>query len=178
LAAAQWFIIQLKLAQVAGLDVPEGSLRSARHFLDVVTCVDAPATGMCSNTPGGPMMPESTAAGLLCRQILGWKRTDPTVIAAAGYLTGRPPAWADAQTDYTFWYFGIQAAFQTGGEYWKAWDGALRSMLADHASVEGPYAGSWAPAGADCVAGGRVEATALALMSVGFYRAYLPPPDK
>jgi hypothetical protein len=78
-------------------------------------------------------------------------------------------------------FFASLALRQVGGEDWRTWANTVRNRLLLAESEEGDEAGSWAPAGEWGEAGGRVAATALAVMSLQAYYRYevrFPPPKE
>ncbi len=68
-----------------------------------------------------------------------------------------------------YWYWGTLAMFQVGGKPWKTWRDALKTALLDHQRRDGPFAGSFDPAGPWGPDGGRVYSTALALLTLEVY---------
>jgi hypothetical protein len=171
-----WYVMQLKSAIVAGLDVDKASFGGARALVDSCT---KPGTyqGMVSYQPQYPATPTITSVGALCRQFMGWKRSDPQLIGAADYLMQNLPKWDDASGDINFyyWYYGTMVMFQMGGDWWKAWNGAMRDMLIEKQRT-GPVKidGSWDPLDARCGEGGRVFTTACGALCLEVYYRYLP----
>ena len=117
-----------------------------------------------------------TAAGLYSRFLAGQDPEDVEIMERhADLLLRTLPEWApeDYGCDLYYWAQGTEAMDQMGGSYWKAWSKALWVALlgsqrdARSACMEG----SWDPVGPWGYAGGRVYATALAVLCLeGEYR--------
>lgn len=96
-----WQVHALYAARQAGLNVPKHTLRGAERFLDSVEAIGALdiARGPGNPKPGprglgkfgytGPESPRPTmtAVGLLCRQYLGARWNDPSLLNGASYLS-------------------------------------------------------------------------------------------
>ena len=68
-----------------------------------------------------------TAVGLLCRQYIGAKRTDPMMIDGVKYLMANMP---DVRTHNTYyWYYATQVLHNYAGSEWDAWNRAMRKVL-------------------------------------------------
>jgi hypothetical protein len=117
-----------------------------------------------------------TSVGMLCRQFIGFRREDPLLQGAAGYLAENLPEWEGGNVNFYYWYYGTLVMFQMGGGHWKAWNGAIRDMLIDHQikSPDKDYDGSWDPVGAWCARGGRTFSTAMGCLILEVYYRYLP----
>jgi hypothetical protein len=171
-----WYVMQLKSAIVAGLDVDRSAFQGASALVDSCT---KPGTyqGMVGYKPGYPATPTITSVGALCRQFMGWKRNDPQLVGAADYLMQNLPTWdADSgDVNFYYWYYGTMVMFQMGGDWWKAWNGNLRDMLLEHQRT-GPRSvdGSWDPLDARCGEGGRCFTTASGALCLEVYYRYLP----
>jgi hypothetical protein len=79
---------------------------------------------------------------------------------------------AIAPMEMTGFHFATLAMFQRGGERWKRWNEAMKTSLLARQRMEADRdeRGSWDPVvGAD---GGRVEATALAMLDFEVYYRY------
>jgi len=197
-----WWIMGLKSAKVAGLNIPYEVLEKALKYIQHATtdpAGDKGYGGTCrvsydSNTEnveqvkrGGGSM-RLTAVGLTCLQFLGRPRTDPQVIGCANQVMadGMPDANApigtnDAPNAYDFyrWYYAALGLFQMGvkGEYWRKWNDPMKTALLETQVKAGTFKenkGSWNPE-RDAFGGnwGRVGQTAIgALMLEVYYRYY------
>ena len=118
-----------------------------------------------------------TAVGILCRQFMGWKRDDPLLVGGANYLMRHLPEWGAQGYAFYYWYYGTLDMFQMGGDWWKAWNGALRDMLiANQHNTPNDLEldGSWDPFDNTGKAGGRALSTALGCLCLEVYYRYLP----
>jgi hypothetical protein len=191
-----WFMMQLKSARVAGLNVPEKGFEGGRQWLEYVT-VKPGDRGAGEPDPGrglyrgenvgragytGPAKnrPTCTAIAACCRVFLGMEKPGSDVLlGAAEHLMERPPDWERGRNFY-HWYYATLAMFQIGGTHWKEWNEAMRDVLIAHQRLDGVPStdakdvhGSWDYAGADHT-DGRVMSTALAVLCLEVYYRYLP----
>ena len=103
--------------------------------------------------------PAATAMGLLCRQYLKVKRTDPAYLRGIEYLGGLGPS----KTDLAFDYFATQVLYKYYGYEWDVWNRANRKLLISSQVREGAEAGSWwLPNEVHAAGGGRLYQTAMA----------------
>ncbi|MHC4914721.1 MAG: prenyltransferase/squalene oxidase repeat-containing protein, partial [Planctomycetota bacterium] len=180
LSVTGWFIMQLKSAKIAGLNVPNSGFQGAVTFCDTVS----DQYGRCRYkadwlTPNHTM----TSVGMLVRLYTGSRPDDPKVNGGANYLLKSLPVWGENGNGVNmyYWYYGTMTMFQVGGEPWKKWNFALRDMLCDNQRVGGPkdgsaedVDGSWDPVGAWATRGGRVYSTAVGALCLEVYYRYLP----
>jgi len=112
-----------------------------------------------------------TAAGMLGRLFMG---TKPDMLRGGGeMLLENLPDWR--RKDFYYWYYGTLDMFQMGGDYWKAWNPAMRDMLVREQRRGGDDDGSWDPsdsASSDYKC--RVMSTALGALCLEVYYRYLP----
>ena len=115
------------------------------------------------------------------RLYTGWNRNDPRMIEGADYLLGKLPEQGTVKQparDTYYWYYATQVMFHMRGNYWRAWNERLLSLLIDEQITSGPLAGSWDPLkpvpdrwGPQ---GGRIYVTTLNLLSLEVYYRHLP----
>lgn len=107
-----------------------------------------------------------TGAGLLCRVALGQGLASPGHSTAL--LLAKPPSWdPDAgRVDYCYWFFASEALRHADAAVTAAWRKALIAALVDHQRREGALAGSWDPVDPWGEEGGRLCATALAVLAL------------
>lgn len=185
-----WFMMALKSAQLAGLDVPQSAFDRMSKFLQA-SQVSAKQPHLFRYNAFAPDTVEQrhglkpthimTSVGLLMRLYLGWKRDLPEMQAGTDYVltvlpeVGTPDA---TKRDTYYWYYATQVLFHMGGERWKRWNERLRPLLLDSQIVEGEMAGSWDPylPSADLWAryGGRLYVTTLNLLSLEVHYRHLP----
>ena len=172
------------LAQIAGielgLEVDRKGLKSAVVWFDAVTDATGQAgytkRGEGSSRPVGkqkrfpPAKGEAmTAAGLLCRQALGQQQADwPVLAAAAERLIAKPPAWdpESGAVDEYYWFLASEALRHFGGKKRAQWNEKLVAALLAGQKKDGAPAGSWDPVGPWGEDGGRICATAFAVLSL------------
>jgi hypothetical protein len=88
-------------------------------------------------------------------------------------IMSSPPAWKKEsdRSDMCYWYFGTQAAAETGmhGRFWKEWRKLRDERLLKSQMTSGCQRGSWDPIGTWGNAGGRVYTTAMAVLCMEFF---------
>ncbi|MBM4041431.1 MAG: hypothetical protein FJ290_23255 [Planctomycetes bacterium] len=185
-AVAGWQIMAIKSAICSELKVPPEAVDRARVFLKN----SLRENGGSARTVGDKdAAPTTTAIGMLCRQFLGGDY-DAEILAAADWLRkhqGGKPGVANATKDnlvgdlhYT--YYSVLAMFQMGGEWWPEWNKLFRDPLAkcqvhEINDARGRFVrGSWDPQNHVWAkqSGGRVYATAMAVLSLEVYYRFLP----
>jgi len=169
-----WFIMQLKSARVAQLKVDGKGFAGAQAWLDKVeekAEYKGYRGGRFSYQPGRNPARTMTAAGMLGRLFMG---TKPDMLRGGGeMLLENLPDWR--RKDFYYWYYGTLDMFQMGGDYWKAWNPAMRDMLIREQRRGGDDDGSWDPsdsASSDYKC--RVMSTALGALCLEVYYRYLP----
>jgi len=175
-----WTVMALKSAKIAGLKVDGAGFQGATNWLDKVT---DPADGKVGYSRRGQYAYgrglAMTAVGMVCRQFMGVRNTDPMLRKEAGLLLTAVPQWdarslvSSPQNPY-YWYYGTLAMFQMGGAHWRSWNVALKKTLLPNQRKGGDEDGSW-----DCAmgwgpVGGRVYTTAINALSLEVYYRYLP----
>jgi len=169
-SAVGWQVMALKSAQMAGLDVPEATMRKAIAFLDSVCDRNNEGYGYVSPGSTAPM----SAVGLLCRQYLqGWGPQNIRMIK--GIDSNIKPTPPGAAANMYYYYYATQVMHHFGGEGWKNWNEKMREGLIAKQVAAGPDMGSWSSAGdAHGGAGGRVMQTSLSLLTLEVYYRHLP----
>jgi hypothetical protein len=164
-----WQVMALKSAQMAGLDVPEVTMRKAQRYLD--NCV-ASDEGYGYVGPGST--PTMSAVGLLCRQYLqSWGPQNLRMIKGVeNHIKSRGPTVKDMY----FSYYATQVMHHFGGQSWKTWNEKMReSLLQDQDKSTTGMSGSWDSTGAGHArAGGRLMQTSLCLLTLEVYYRHLP----
>lgn len=184
LSVSGWYVMQLKSAKVAGLNIDQQVFEGAIKFLDSVEKKNQGVDkgyGPASVYWYQPANEHShtahrlTAIGNLCRQFLGWKKEDlePSVqwFVDKG---GIPDNWGENKTDLYYWYYGTLCTFQQKGDVWKLWNEAMKKTLCGNQRINGDENGSWDPIGDYSKEWGRVGQTALACLCLEVYYRYLP----
>jgi hypothetical protein len=175
-----WCVLAEVAALELGLQIDGKALKSATVWFDAVTDQTGQAgymkRGDGSSRPVGKMkqFPPAkgeamTAAGLLCRQALGQQQGDwPVLAAAADRLLAKPPAWdpKSGAVDECYWFFASEALRHFGGKQRAQWNEKLVTSLLEGQRKDDAAAGSWDPVGPWGEDGGRIYATALAVLSL------------
>jgi len=190
-----WYLMALKSAEMAGIDLPAETWVRVGEFVDSVALDDGTRYGYRLETPlkpPGPATAAVSAEGLLCRQYLGWPRTDRRLRAGIDALVAaNPVVWparkqklgpgADAkpaalvEKDVYAWYYITQIAHHHGGEPWERWNARLRQELPGGQVTEGGQAGSWDPAMDKWGhVGGRLFTTCFCTWMLEVYYRHLP----
>jgi hypothetical protein len=170
-----WFVMQLKSALVSGIEVDGKGFGNAAEFLERCTKDDGNYAGRVAYKPERSPTTAMTAVGLVCRQFMGYKRSDPNVLGAAEHLRHEAPAWRDGEIDFYYWYYGALGMYQMGRGAWREWGSALVKTLEAGQRKGAPEVdGSWDPVGKWCDRGGRVFSTALGALCLEVWYRYTP----
>jgi RNA polymerase sigma factor (sigma-70 family) len=161
-----WQVQALWMGKNSGLDVPKATLDGVGKWLD-----------SCQTADGGygyigpQATPTMTAAGLLCRQMLGWDSRQPLLVSGIGQLKQTGPGSLNSAY---FHYYASHALFLNGGRTWDEWNAKMRDHLlktqekGDKAGAA-EHKGSWPQTGDQFGVTGRVYVTSLALMTLEVY---------
>ncbi|MEX0668830.1 MAG: hypothetical protein WD060_00020 [Pirellulales bacterium] len=173
LSVTGWVIIALRSGQLAGLSVSTKQLQLAERFVDSVAAGPDGSRGSryCS-TAGRPASDGMTAAGLLARLYLGWDKDEADLQAGRDSLMAhRPPLSADTLGPLSYYYDATQVLHHLEGDDFDVWNHLMREHLLRLQRTSGDLAGSWNPRGDD---GDRLDATAIALLTLQVYYRHLP----
>jgi hypothetical protein len=152
-----WFMMALKSAQLAGIDVPQPTFVRLSAFVDASQAgpqqphlyrYNPFALDTVEQRHGLQPTPVMTSVGLLMRLYLGWRRDLPAMQAGADRLLEYPPQLGTPEAslrDTYYWYYATQVMFHMGGERWKAWHSRLHPLLIDSQVTSGDLSGSWDP---------------------------------
>ncbi len=185
-----WFLMALKSAQLAGLDVPKDSLETLNRFL-YLSQASAETTHLYRYNPyaadtvqqrhGLKPTAVMTSVGLLMRLYTGWDRNREDMQAGADFLLDHLPKHGTPNKslrDTYYWYYATQVMFHMQGEHWSTWHDTLYPLLVNHQVTSGQYAGSWNPQSPtpDLWAryGGRLYVTTMNLLSLEVSYRHLP----
>jgi hypothetical protein len=190
LPVAAWSVLALKSGHIAGLSVPNSTWQKVNAFLDSRADKEGGRYGISAgpDVPGQARSPDiATAAGLLCRQHMGWGPRNVALLRGIEHLRQWVPKWEDtkfpAGSDLFFCYFTTQVLYQMGNfnpDVWEQWNPRIRDCLIDRQDpgldpAHRDHKGSWSPEGdAQLEKGGRVLATSLALLILETYYRHLP----
>ncbi|MDP6446540.1 MAG: hypothetical protein QF805_22300, partial [Pirellulaceae bacterium] len=166
-----WFMMALQSGKMAGLDVPSPTLDRLTKFLDSTT-TDGGIN--YSYKVGERAKVSMTAEALLCRQYLGWKRSDERLIEGVDVLLTNPVDYGDENVYY--WYYASQVLHHMGGKQWDRWNKVMRQAIPNAQLKTGAERGSWSP-DADlwgARGGGRLFTTCLSIYNLEVYYRHLP----
>ena len=174
-----WYMMALKTAEMAGMQVPAATFEGIGGFLDTVANGNGSRYGYRRDSPlkpAGPVTAAVTAEGLLCRQYLGWPQKDPRLVEGLELLMAenRLDFESDSKDAYA-WYYITQVAHHMEGEAWRRWNERLREVLPREQVVKGKQRGSWDPS-LDRWGhiGGRLFVTSFCVYMLETYYRHLP----
>ena len=171
-----WIVMALQSARMAGLEVPQDRLRRVERFLDKVVARDGVRYVYERGKEPNLAM---TAEALLCRQYLGWSRSDERLVNGVKYIT-QPENLIDyrKEPNVYYWYYATQVCHHMEGEYWKRWNSVMRQAVPEQQVKKGREAGSWDPTRPTPYEwgdfGGRLYATCLSIYMLEVYYRHLP----
>ncbi|TWU46420.1 prenyltransferase/squalene oxidase repeat-containing protein [Rubripirellula reticaptiva] len=165
-----WFVLALKSAQSAGIEVDDSKLRHVSDYLDTAASYEGAAY---SYQPRGGPSPAMTAEGLLCRQYLGWNRDDVPMVRGIEALSMDYPFDANDQDVY-YWYYATQALHHFGGSAWRNWNDIMKVELPKMQIRSGREDGSWSPQGDAYGSYGRLYTTCLSIYCLEVYYRHMP----
>jgi hypothetical protein len=163
-----WNLMGLKSGHMAFLQVDPICVKRAVAFLDSVQSDEGSGYGY--RGPGNS--PPLTAAGLLCRMYLGWKKDHPALNRGLDRLAKMGP-----NNNLYYDYYGTQVMHHVEGDRWVAWNSKMRDMLVKAQAKQGHEQGSWYEgfeSGHGPEVGGRIYTTSLATMILEVYYRHLP----
>ncbi|MEO8496222.1 MAG: hypothetical protein ABI614_14225 [Planctomycetota bacterium] len=177
LSATSWMFLAMRDAQMAGVAVDDAPLKRAERFID--SCAAGPPEARLSRyayQPEAEAKLSLTAAGLLTREYLGWKKDNPQLKAGAAYLLQNPPPEsATTLGQIYYYYYATQVLHHLEGSEFDLWNQRMREHLLRTQEKQGHAAGSWSPVGADWgKQGGRLYSTSLALSTLEVYYRHFP----
>jgi len=178
MSVSGWFMMALKSAEMASLDVPAATYVQLEAFLDGVLISDDKGYGY-QIIPGQKVVqvrPALTAEALLCRQYLGWRQDDPRLVAGVDLLFRELPLDFEYPHKNVYaWYYATQVCHHMGGVAWERWNGRLRAVVPAHQVSSGKDAGSWDPALDQWGhIGGRLFVTCMCTAMLEVYYRHLP----
>jgi hypothetical protein len=162
-----WQMQALRMAQLAGLEVPRQTWDGMHKWLDHCASDEGATYGYMGRTRGSTM--RMSAAGLLCRQFLGWKANYPPLKKGTELLFRVLPD--PKRKDILHYYWVTQVMHHQGGGAWAAWNPKMRDLLIDTQDRSAEHSqGSWSSAG-DAFQGqlGRLGITSLSLLILEIY---------
>lgn len=162
----------LHAARTAECRVPDAWLEGANHWVLRVTDSEG---RVGYETPGGgssffpqqdgkfDQLPVMTAAGIVVRRRVDAKAE---VRKSAAHLREARPVWEQRKLNFYYWYHGTKASTLVGGEDLRLWRVALTKALLPNQRRGACASGSWDAIDEWGLAGGRVYATAINVVSL------------
>jgi hypothetical protein len=172
-----WELLSLRSAYLAGLEVPETTLKRAAEYLDAAA-VDTKGSTY-SYMPGGRPSIVMTAEALLVRQYLGWPRNHASLTQGSQLVSRNLASIATSERNIYYWYYAMQFLHNMRGREWQATNPRVRDLIVRQQVIsKGCDRGSWDPLnpardrwGANV---GRLYQTSLSLLTLEVYYRYLP----
>jgi hypothetical protein len=163
-----WQVMALRAAKNVGCDVPPESIDRAVEYIK--SCFSPIAGGFSYMSRGGHATAACTGTSILGLEICGKAQHHAVESLKGGsYLLKHPPRWGEAHFYYSV-YYGSQAMFQLGGNYWSAYRDKLHSGLLDNQRDNGCWQGGDATDGGF----GANYGTSMAVLALTVEYRYLP----
>lgn len=156
-----WQLLALRAAKNLGADVPAERIDRALAY--VLSCRDAASGGFCY-TPGSQMTIPCTGTAVLCLEICGKDRQRSREVLQAGSVLLRNPPQVGSEHFFYSIYYGAQATFQLGNNYWNFYRPHLHKALFDSQQNNGSWIDEYGPA----------YATAMSVLALTVEYRFLP----
>jgi len=174
-----WFVMALQSGKMAQLNVSSEALERVSKYLDHAAAEPSGNEQFLSGSRYGYRLRQRelrvsmTAEALLCRQYLGWSRSDSRLLAGVEFLGQHPIDWDNVNV-YT-WYYATQVMHHMGGEPWEKWNQVMRRVVPQAQLKTGRERGSWSPSGDPyAFQGGRLYTTCFCTYLLEVYYRHLP----
>ena len=181
LSVSGWQIMALTTARSTGVQVPELTRARAARFASEALTPEGQGIYADRGTEQGRRGVNMAAVGLLTNLYASGAYDTPRLRRAASRLLGAPPDWEQTSRwettfqSYYYWYTATLALFHLGGKEWDAWNFFLKRALLPLQSTRSHARGSWPPEDSWIgQSGGRVYATAMAVLTLETYYRYEP----
>jgi hypothetical protein len=164
-----WQVMALRAARNLGCDVPTESIDRAVAYIK--RCHDKGSGGFCYQ-PGNRVTVACTGTSILALEICGKEHHhDDEALRGGAYLISRQnlPQINQEHFFYSI-YYGSQAAFQLGGNYWTVFRPKLHEVLLQMRRG----GGFWDGQSADAQQAGRAYCTAMAILALTVEYRFLP----
>jgi hypothetical protein len=164
-----WQLLALRAAKNLGCDVPAENIDRAVEYLK--RCQDSRTGGFNYTAHGGGLRASCTGTAILGLEICGKDRHHtPEALRGGAFLIQdrNLPSWSQEWFFYSV-YYGSQAAFQLGGNYWSVYRPRLHEVLLRNQNGSGYWEGRSADARF-----GRSYCTAMAILALTVEYRYLP----
>jgi hypothetical protein len=141
LSVTGWQLMALRAAKNLGCDVPPERIDQAVGYIK--RCQDPASGGYCYD-PRRQVTIGCTGTGILALELSGKERhRTPHALRAGAYLirTDHLPRWGQHHFFYSV-YYGSQATFQLGGNYWSVYQPHLHRVLLNNQNGNGAWLGA------------------------------------
>lgn len=164
-----WQMMALRAARNLGCDVPAEAIDRGIDY--VKRCQD-PGTGGFRYTPYGGLTVACTGTSILALEIAGARHHRCEEATRGGAFLIRRQNLPQPRQPWFFYsiYYGSQAAFQLGGNYWEVYRPRLHDVLLKLQTNSGYFDG---PSN-DARQVGRAYCTAMSLLALTVEYRYLP----
>jgi hypothetical protein len=163
-----WQVMALRAARNLGCDVPAENIERAVAFIK--RCQDT-RTGGFRYMPSFMVTIPCTGTSVLALELCGKdEHKSPAVLRGGAFLVRNEnlPRWGEGHFFYGI-YYGSQATFQLGGNYWSTYRTRLHQVLLRNQSSSG----AWIGGGRDAAYGANY-CTAMAVLAVTVEYRFLP----
>jgi hypothetical protein len=164
-----WQLMALRAAKNLGCDVPADAIDNAVGY--VKRCQDGRSGGF-RYMPHAGVTIACTGTCILCLELCGKKmHRSPEALRGGHHLiqSGNLPHWNAGHFFYSI-YYGAQATFQLGGNYWSTYRPRLHKVLLQNQNKTN---GSWQGGGHDSNYGPNY-CTAMAVLALAVEYRFLP----
>jgi hypothetical protein len=163
-----WQLMALRAAKNVGCDVPPDSIDDAVDYIK--RCHNSRTGGFGYMAGGGRSTAACTGTSILGLELCGKdKHHSREALKGGSYLLDHPPRWGEVHFYYSV-YYGSQAMFQLGGNYWKSYREKLHKALLGNQSSNGSWQGGDASDGGV----GPNYCSAMAVLALTVEYRYLP----
>jgi hypothetical protein len=170
-----WQIFALRSGHMAGLHIPREVLRGCSDYLNLAAADPKKIT--YSYLPSREATPVMTAEALVSRQLLGWKRDNPSLVKGAGRIAAHLEK--SEERNIYYWYYATQLLHNLKNKDWEKWNPHVREeLIKTQVNDDSCAAGSWDPSNPSPdrwgEAAGRLFQTSLSILTLEVYYRYLP----
>jgi hypothetical protein len=163
-----WQLLALRAAKNVGCDVPPAAIDRAVEY--ILRCFQPRSGGFTYMAGSGRITAACTGTSILGLEVCGKDRHHtPEALKGGAYLLRHPPRWGEIHFYYSV-YYGSQAMFQLGGNYWSAYREKLHEALLRNQRDNG----SWQGGDASDSHFGANYSTAMAVLALAVEYRFLP----
>lgn len=164
-----WQVMALRAARNLGCDVPTAAIDRAVEYIK--RCHDTGSGGF-RYQPGSGVTVACTGTSILALEICGREHHHCQEALRGGAFLLRRENLPNTSQQWFFYsvYYGAQAAFQLGGNYWTVYRPGLHDVLLKMQSA----GGYWDGRSSDALQGGRTYCTAMVILALTVEYRFLP----